>query len=112
MVTTPTATAADACRPRVGRLAVAADPVPHQGQEERGHAHRLERRRVDDDPGEEAADRTEDGAAQERDGADVTSSRFGVPPITVDRVQDGDLDTAATKRSAPALTPSRTITVS
>ena len=47
-----------------GRLAVAADPVAGEREQERGDAERPEVRRVDEQPGEEAADRAEDRAAQ------------------------------------------------
>ena len=51
-----------------GRLAVAPDPVAGERQHERRQPELAERRRVDEEAGEEAADRADDGAAQERDG--------------------------------------------
>ena len=50
-----------------GRLAVAPDPVAGEGQDERREAERAERRGVDDEPREEAADGSGDAAAEQRD---------------------------------------------
>ena len=50
-----------------GRLAVAADPVAGEREQERGEPERPERRGVDEQPGEEAADGADDRAAEERD---------------------------------------------
>src|SRR5579864_712524 len=50
-----------------GRLAVAADPVAGDGQDERGEAELAESRRVDDEAGEESGDGADDRPAEERD---------------------------------------------
>src|SRR5437764_2257510 len=50
-----------------GRLAVAADPVAGDSQDERREPERAEVGGVDDEPGAEAAGGAEDGAAQARD---------------------------------------------
>src|SRR5579864_9424282 len=49
------------------RLAVAADPVAGDGQDERGEAELAESRRVDDEAGEEPGDGADDRPAEERD---------------------------------------------
>ena len=51
-----------------GRLAVAPDPVSGDRQHERRQAELAERRGVDEQPGEEAARRTDDRTAEKRDG--------------------------------------------
>ena len=53
------------------RLAVAADPVADQREQERAEPERLERRRVDDQPGEEPGAGADDRAAQQRDRDDA-----------------------------------------
>ena len=50
-----------------GRLPVPADPEAGEREDERREAERAERGGVDDQAGEEAADRAGDAAAQERD---------------------------------------------
>src|SRR6266576_2979794 len=50
-----------------GRLAVAPDPVAGDGQQERGDAEGLQRRRVDDEAGAETGGRAEDRSAEEGD---------------------------------------------
>ena len=60
-----------------GRLAIAADPVAGNRQKQRRDAERLQRRRVDDEPGAEARGRPEDRSAQERNGDEGDEHEVG-----------------------------------
>ena len=74
-----------------GRLAVAADPVARERQHERREAERAERGRVDDEPGEEAADRTDDAAAEQGDRDERDEQHVGHGAEDVDLREDRDL---------------------
>ena len=88
-----------------GRLAVAADPVPGERQQQRREAERLERRRVDErGPPKNPADGTEERAAQERDARRASrAARSGVPPSELDRARIETWSSAATNTTSATL---------
>ena len=75
-----------------GRLAVPADPVAGDRQDERGQPELAERRRVDEQPGEEAADGADDGAAQQRHGHERHEHEVGHAAEHVHLSEDRDLE--------------------
>ncbi len=60
-----------------GRLSVASDPVAGDGEHERGQSQRAERRSVDEQSGEEAAERADDRSAQKRHGHEHDEQEVG-----------------------------------
>ena len=70
-----------------GRLAVAADPVAGDREQQRGDAERPEVRRVDEQPGPEAGDGAEDRAAQQRDAEQRDEQEVRRAAEDVDRVE-------------------------
>ncbi len=90
-----------------GRLAVAARPVAGDGQQQRGHAEHLQRRRV----GEQAAEEADGGPgrAAPRSSAiatTTTSSRSGEPPPISKPPSTVTWRTAATRTIAPSFSAS------
>ena len=74
------------------RLAVAADPVAGDRQHERGQPELRERRGVDEQPAEETADRTEERAAQQRDGDERHEQQVGLAAEHARLREDRDLE--------------------
>src|SRR5579871_2980437 len=74
-----------------GRLPVAADPEAGEREDERREAERRERGGVDDESGEEPADRAGDAAAQERDRDERDEEQFRPGAVHVDLGEDRDL---------------------
>ena len=74
-----------------GGLAVAADPVAGERQDERGEAELAERRRVDEQAGEEAARGADDRPAQQRHGDERHEQEVGHAAEHVDLREDRDL---------------------
>ena len=74
-----------------GCLAVAADPVPGDRQQQRGDAEGGQRRGVDEQAREEAAGGAVDRAAQERDRDERQQHDVGVAAEDVDLVEDRHL---------------------
>src|SRR5262245_10544163 len=75
-----------------GRLAVAADPVAGERQEQRARAERLQVRGVDEEPGVEACDRAEDRASQESDGRKRDEHEVGRAAARLDAREDRALE--------------------
>ena len=75
-----------------GRLAVAADPVGADGEQERGDAEGLQLRRVHEQPGHEARRRAEERAAQERHAEQRHEQQVRHRARDVDRREERDLD--------------------
>ena len=75
-----------------GRLAVAADPVAGDREHERRQAERAERRRVDDQAREEAAEGADDRAAQQRDGDERHEQKVRHASEDVHLREDRDLE--------------------
>ena len=68
-----------------GRLAVAADPVPRDRQQQRVEAQRAERRSVEDETGEEPAAGSEHGAAEQRDADERDEHEVGLSAQDIER---------------------------
>ena len=93
-----------------GRLAVAADPVAGERQQQRGDAERPEVRGVDEQAAEEAGGRAEDRPAQERDRDERHEQQVGRAADDLDRVQDRDLDDRGDEDDERALSASSALT--
>src|SRR5204863_6739489 len=75
-----------------GRLAVSADPVTGDRQQQRGDPERLQGRGVDDEAHGEPRDRAEDRPAQQRDRDERDEHEVGGAVKDVDLREQRDLD--------------------